>query len=143
MKKTWKEWYHGMSEEQKKAHITTKSESNQKRFKTNPAALEAKRKYDKSDKGVYARYKGDCKRRGRLKRGIQMELSLEQFSEIINKPCVFCGDVSRGVDRIDSEKNYTIQNTQSCCSSCNEMKNDKSDQEFINHIKKILTNRGL
>ena len=96
--------------------------------------------YQKSDKGIYSRYKNDCKRRSRKKRGIEMLLKFEEFSEIINKQCIYCGDISRGVDRVDSEKSYTVENSKPCCKRCNQMKNDLTKQEFIDHMKRVLVN---
>lgn len=140
----YKKQYKAMTSEQRSEYIKKKSEQNQRRFKTNPEALAKKKIYDQSDSGVYSRYKGDCNRRNRLKRGIEMRLTLEQFSDIINSPCVYCGTPnSRGADRIDSNKSYTAENSQSCCRHCNEMKNDKTEQQFLEHIQKIIKNRGL
>lgn len=136
----YKKYYMSMGAEQKEKYIQQKSEQNQKRFKTNPQALINKKQYDKSDRGIYTRYKNDCNRRGRKKRGIQMLLNFEEFSKIINQPCVYCGMISRGIDRIHSEKNYTLMNSAPCCKICNQMKNSLSTQEFIQHIKQILAN---
>jgi hypothetical protein len=127
-----------MGVEEKKEYIQKKSLQNQKRFKTNPEALKRKKAYDKSDKGIYARYKGDCKRRGRKQRGIQMLLTFEEFSALINKPCTYCGLESRGIDRIDASKSYTIDNSTPCCSRCNAMKNDMDIASFLKHIELIL-----
>ena len=142
-KEYYRQWYANLPPDKKADLIKRKFLANQKRLKENPAASETKKKYDKSDKGIYARYKNDCKRRGRLKRGITMELSLNEFSIIIKKSCVFCGELSRGIDRIDPAQSYTKENSQPCCSSCNEMKNDKTEQQFIEHLKKIIKNRSL
>lgn len=45
-----------------------------------------------------------------------------------------------GIDRLDSNKDigYTLSNCVPCCGDCNEMKNDKSVEDFIEHIGKIL-----
>lgn len=134
----WKKKYQSMSEEERQRYIKKKSAYNRQRLKNDPRALETKRKYDRSDKGVYARYRNDCNRRSRKKRGIKMLLKFEEFSEIINKPCIYCGKISRGVDRIDSSKSYTIENSVPCCKICNQMKNDMEERDFISHIKSIL-----
>jgi len=55
-------------------------------------------------------------------------------------PCAYCGDLQEhgnGLDRIDSTKQYTKENTVSCCKRCNHAKNDMSVSEFKNHINKI------
>ncbi len=138
------ERYRAMSAEKRAEYIKKRSEQNKRRFKTNPQALANKKAYDKSDKGIYKRYTNECNRRGRLVRGIQMELSLEQFSALINSPCHYCGTLnSRGVDRLDSSGSYTLENSKPCCHDCNEMKNDKTEEQFIAHIRQIIKNRGL
>jgi len=139
---THKKRYASMTDEERKAYIKYKSEMNQIRFKTKPEALAKKKIYDKSDKGIYNRYVGDCNRRTRLVRGIKMELTFEQFSEIINKPCTYCSlSNARGVDRLDSSKSYTLDNVTPCCKICNSMKSDMTSQEFIEHIEKIMSNK--
>lgn len=137
----YKKKYAAMSEEERKEYIAKKSKQNQYRFKTNPEALAKKRAYDKSDKGIYIRYKHDCNRRNRLKRGIKMLLSFEQFQQLINDKCYYCGKINcRGVDRINSEDSYTAENTIPCCKICNQMKNSMTEAEFIGHIKVIINN---
>ena len=139
----WKKMYNSMSKEDKAKYIKKKSEQNQHRFKTNPEALMKKKLHDKSDNGIYSRYKGDCNRRNRKKRGILMLLKFEEFSEIINKPCIYCNGVSRGVDRIDSNESYTVKNSAPCCKICNQMKNSMTKDEFISHIRKIIINANM
>jgi hypothetical protein len=138
---THKKRYDAMTDEERKIYSKIRSEQNQIRFKTKPEALVKKKLHDKSDKGVYSRYVHDCKRRTRLTRGITMDLTFEQFSEIINKPCTYCNtENARGVDRIDSSKSYTIENSTPCCKFCNQMKSDLSCTEFLAHISKIYKN---
>jgi len=67
-----------------------------------------------------------------------MDLTFEQFQIIINQSCFYCNQPNaRGIDRIDSDKPYTIDNSHPCCQICNQMKSDRTHQEFIAHIKKI------
>lgn len=140
----YKKQYRSMSDDERSAYIKKKSQQNQHRFKTKPEALAKKKEYDRSDRGIFMRYKGDCKRRGRLTRGIEMRLSLEQFSEIINKPCYYCGiENCRGVDRVDSEDHYSLENSRPCCRVCNGMKSNRTETQFFEHIKQIIRNKGL
>ena len=68
-----------------------------------------------------------------------MELTFEQFQELINSKCSYCDtDNCRGVDRMDSDISYTLQNSVPCCKICNTMKNDMSNEAFVNHIKKLI-----
>lgn len=139
---THKKRYANMTEEERKVYIKHKSEQNQIRFKTKPEALAKKKLHDKSDRGIYSRYKGDCNRRGKLERGITMDLNFDQFQELINSPCKFCALPNcRGVDRIDSSRSYTVDNSQPCCETCNTMKSDLTQHEFISHLKAILANQ--
>ena len=45
-----------------------------------------------------------------------------------------------GIDRIDNQKGYTIENTVSCCSHCNTAKLEMSLESFILWIEKVYTN---
>lgn len=42
-----------------------------------------------------------------------------------------------GVDRLNNEKSYTVDNAVTCCEQCNYMKLDYSFFEFASHCKKI------
>lgn len=78
--------------------------------------------------------------RGAISRGLTFSLSVEQFNSIItNTDCVFCGtNKTIGVGRIDSSKHYVMDNCQPCCTLCNLMKRNMSDNDFILHITKII-----
>ena len=43
-----------------------------------------------------------------------------------------------GIDRVDSDIGYEESNCVPCCSICNTMKMDHSQEKFLDHIKKIL-----
>lgn len=127
--------YANLLPEEKHNYIQKKSKQNTRRFKTNPEALERKRAYDKSDKGIFIRYKNDATRRNR---NYEFNLTFEQFSELINKECQYCPTTpSRGVDRINNSLGYIISNCAPCCSKCNVMKMNKSLEEFYSQIEKI------
>jgi len=68
-------------------------------------------------------------------------LSFEEFSQIANLPCKYCGGLlpssGAGIDRIDSTKAYSLDNCAPCCTDCNIAKNNLTEQEFKNHIKSI------
>lgn len=42
-----------------------------------------------------------------------------------------------GIDRVDSSKNYTIDNCIPCCTMCNFMKQSYPQNDFLNQINKI------
>ena len=97
----------------------------------------AKRWRDKSPKSLFNLYKASAKRRQ-----IPFEISLELFSELIKMDCAYCGqssDVKRnGIDRVENEKGYMIDNVISCCTKCNQMKGKLFEGGFFSHIIKII-----
>lgn len=132
-----REKYANLSEEDKKIYINKKVESNNRRLKYKP---EVKKKYDKSDRGIYARYRLDSNRRGR---NYAFDLTFTQFSALVNSPCKYCGvSPSRGVDRVINEIGYTVENSASCCGRCNEMKNSFSVVEWLDKMEQILKCMG-
>ena len=76
---------------------------------------------------------------GAGKKGNKFLLTKEQFKNIILLPCKYCGEKEkrRGIDRMDNNKGYTINNSVSCCKMCNYMKKTYTIEEFFTHIKKI------
>lgn len=96
---------------------------------------------------LYYHYKYSAKRRN-----INFELSKEQFFKLTKQNCFYCNSIPEkviqyekditkyiynGVDRIDSNIGYLIENCVSCCNTCNVMKNNMPLEKFINQIKKI------
>lgn len=47
------------------------------------------------------------------------------------------------IDRIDPAYNYSENNTQTLCLQCNKMKMDNTQEEFKNHIKRLIDNAKL
>jgi hypothetical protein len=93
-----------------------------------------KHQYHKRPKNVYNRYQ-----RGATRRNFVFELSFEEFNELINKSCHYCGDTPKqiGIDRVDNTLGYTSNNVVSCCTECNFMKHTMNYQTFINKCIKI------
>ena len=75
------------------------------------------------------------------KRNIDFNLTEQEFYSFWQKSCTYCGDKidTIGLDRINSEKGYDMSNLVPCCATCNWMKIDKSTDDWIAHIKKILS----
>ena len=90
------------------------------------------KKYGHSLKGRFIGYKTGAKRKGLI-----FEFTLDEFSKIINKSCYYCGEDGYGIDRIDSSVGYLKDNCVSCCSMCNYMKNNYTEEEFIGQCIKI------
>ena len=59
---------------------------------------------------------------------------------LISSPCAYCGSIDEkfnGLDRVDSDKGYTLDNVVPCCTHCNRAKCDMTVKEFEKHINKI------
>jgi hypothetical protein len=74
----------------------------------------------------------------------EFNLTIEQFEEITNRPCHYCGGNSidrnkdsrgNGIDRKNSEIGYTLENCVPCCATCNFIKNNMPYDEYIRFIK--------
>ena len=103
-------------------------------------------------------YTGECKKcssqskenryniykKNAIRRNIDFQLTKEEFYAITSQPCHYCGDLHNynGVDRIESNKGYYVNNCVPCCEYCNKMKLDYSVDFWLNHIKKILNYYG-
>ena len=75
-------------------------------------------------------------------RKIEFNLSYEDFKNFWQKSCYYCGEKIEkiGLDRIDNEKGYLIENIVSCCKICNLMKRSSSKDDFLNQCQKIINN---
>lgn len=95
---------------------------------------------------VYMRYKSGAKERGYV-----FGLSKEELYKITSSNCYYCGIepnqiASRkncrgiyrynGIDRIDNDKGYVIDNVVPCCKTCNIAKRDMSKEAFLAWIKR-------
>jgi len=99
-------------------------------------------------KSIFYLYKRNAKNRN-----IEFNLSLKQFENITSKNCYYCNSqpsneykghlqsngsfVYNGIDRIDNNKGYFLENCVPCCHDCNWMKRDLSVETFKSHIEKI------
>lgn len=83
------------------------------------------------------------------KRDHKWQLTNEQVRHLTKQRCYYCGVkplqtshaeayngdyVHNGIDRVDNERGYTIDNVVSCCGKCNLMKRAMSLQEFRSQI---------
>ncbi len=95
-------------------------------------------------------YKRDAKRKGR-----EYELTEDQFFEITQRNCFYCGAkpsnitkkkyntgdyIYNGIDRIDSNKGYTLDNVVACCKKCNRAKDTSTVPEFKAWIVEVYRN---
>ncbi len=93
----------------------------------------------RSKRGGLASYK-----RGANQRNIGWGLTDEQFFKFWQQYCTYCGEEIEtiGIDRVDSSKGYTVENTVSCCSTCNKMKLNLTQEEFLGKVKQIVKHIG-
>lgn len=97
------------------------------------------------------------KRRSR-NQGFEFSLSEDEFRNLTSERCHYChsppsntsksqhgiGDyVYNGLDRIDNDKGYTIDNVVPCCANCNKTKRDMSVDDFLSMVSKIYNHRVL
>lgn len=94
--------------------------------------------------------------RAARKRGIEWALPWEDFRELVILPCTYCGAVPsqregkkafngqvtyNGLDRQDNAKGYTAVNVVPCCGPCNYMKRAMTVEEFLSHIRRIVSHQ--
>lgn len=101
---------------------------------------------------IYAEYRSRARRKG-----YEFEFDKEGFREITSQNCYYCGGspiqvqrsrqgkmnglyVYNGIDRVDSTKGYTLDNTVPCCKVCNFMKMNMTEERFKEHLYKIIEN---
>jgi len=101
-------------------------------------------------KSLYSVYQSRSKKYGR-----EFSLSFEYFIELTSKNCTYCEKpplqvhgskmkhgsyIYNGIDRLDNEVGYDLENCVSCCRICNHMKRDMGQTEFLKHIQTISEN---
>jgi len=92
-------------------------------------------------------------RYGAEKRGYEWALSKEDVRQLTSRPCHYCGIepiqrikkasyngdcIYNGLDRVDNDRGYLIDNIVPCCGTCNKMKNNMTQKEFLDHIQRIF-----
>lgn len=96
----------------------------------------------------YGIYKANAK-----SRGLSFDLTREEFETLVKDSCYYCGSlpikrgtymaVMNGVDRVDNLAGYVSENTVTCCTQCNMMKKDLTQEVFINKIMTIHNHLNL
>lgn len=95
-------------------------------------------------------------KKGARNRQIEFDLTFNQFIDIVQKSCTYCGrkDTRQvthnnrgnlfygsfsctGIDRLDNSKGYTLNNSVPCCWTCNNAKKDMSYDEFKEWIIQV------
>lgn len=90
-----------------------------------PKELPRRRRQD----AIEIRYKmAEYECQSRKKNNFKWLISLDDFRWLCSRPCWYCdgklGKVifGKGLDRIDSLKDYTMENVYPCCTTCNRIK---------------------
>ena len=84
-------------------------------------------------------------KKGAKARSLTFELTEKQFKTFWKQPCFYCGDEIKtvGLDRMDSNIGYSMDNVVACCSVCNKMKMCLSANKFIKQCKKVAVSRKV
>jgi len=75
-------------------------------------------------------------------RKLHLSLTRDEIAKLITSPCNYCGRLSNytsykgcnGIDRVDNSMGYELSNCVSCCIYCNVSKNNRSLEDFRQHI---------
>ena len=74
------------------------------------------------------------KRNAKLRTTVEWGLTKDEFDTIVKLPCKYCGYFDNkkfsGIDRVDNNRGYTIENSVPCCRWCNAAKMDRTLSEF-------------
>jgi len=96
------------------------------------------------------------KRNARVK-GHEFNLTKEEFRKLTKSNCHYCGCepyvertaqtaregyLYNGIDRKDNDEGYTLENSLTCCGTCNFLKRDLIYDEFINQCILIAKSNG-
>ena len=89
--------------------------------------LRADKAYRKTPRGRLRDYRTSSKQRN-----ILFLLTEEEFESFWKKPCEYCGAEIEtiGLDRVDNDGPYHIDNVVSCCMPCNSSKKTRSLEEW-------------
>ena len=106
------------------------------------------KKGEASKRSLYNQYKSGAKNRG-----YEFVLTLDQFNKITKQKCCYCGIepstikqqngcdgeyIYNGIDRVDNNDGYTIDNVVTCCTKCNFSKGTSTKEEFYIYIKRLM-----
>lgn len=92
----------------------------------------------------YCEYRCNAK-----KRGIDFELTIDEFKDLVSQPCYYCWWFSNEkrknsrwnwIDRINSNGKYSIDNCVPCCYMCNMMKGIMTLEWFKQYVKSLYNN---
>ncbi len=75
---------------------------------------------------------------------IEFNLTKKEFLTFWQNPCTYCGDIIEtiGLDRIDSNQGYILNNIVPCCTICNKIKYTENVIDFKSRIQRIIGKYG-
>ena len=85
----------------------------------------------------------DIYKRSATQKQLSFEIStLQEFNDIVIRPCRYCGIIQErgfnGIDKINPFEGYLKSNIDSCCKTCNMMKGTFNEFVFIKKVIHIL-----
>lgn len=118
-------------------------------------------KKPKSEDSMYNLLYRNCKCSSRY-RNLKFSLSLHEHKSLVIQNCYYCGSSPtinqrvgkngklvgtpipyNGIDRINSDVGYTLENCVPCCPMCNKMKMEQSTDEFMKKLLEIFNTHNL
>lgn len=99
-------------------------------------------------KEAYALYKRNAKIRD-----LEFDITYPEFLAMAQDICYYCGSepknrmrnrnnngdfIYNGIDRVDNNRGYTLDNCVTSCKDCNRVKMDTNLESMIEHMKKIV-----
>jgi len=150
-KKLYKNYREKKRNEDEEAYIKHNTEVHRKWIEKNKEKHTAKyRFYSKTFNRVVSNILNKIKQRHSLE---NEETIIEMIKNLIVQPCIYCNkeaiidDIENnikgdylGIDRIDSTKEYTLDNCVSCCSTCNMIKKTMDTGSFLRKSCEIYNN---
>jgi hypothetical protein len=98
---------------------------------------------------------GDYKNNAKIHNRV-FDLTYDQAIELLTSDCHYCGKppsttqsknsgafAHNGIDRLDNDKGYTLDNVVSCCPECNYKKGDQHVDDFLKWIRTVAEHREL
>ena len=82
-------------------------------------------------------------------RDIDWELNFEDTSGLLLQDCYYCGKPSQeevkihGLDRVDNDRGYFMDNVVTCCEECNTAKHTQTYEDFIQQARNIAQRHPL
>lgn len=77
------------------------------------------------------------------KRGLSWDLTLEEFSDLIKKPCHYCegelNETGSALDRVDMNDGYRVNNVVPCCDVCNTARSSIFTSEEMQKLGAVIT----